>query len=361
MNTCKFCNTSYTGNINTHNRWCQAYKSFIKQCEIICTKEFLIEEYYEKEKSFAAISKELGLSKDRLVKKLFRSYGLLERTEKEWQRASHKMQLRKESYLKKYGVEEMLSSPEVQKQIADTVLEKYGVSNVAKVTSVRSKIESTSINRYGSPSSLSNVEVRNKIKNTIKDKYGVSHIQQHAGIRNKRNNTMLARYGVVNPCENKDILEKSLRNRYSTKSSNLLYSTKSQQFFNKIYNLLPTAIQSECYYADKNKEYFFNTGKSFFFVDFVIPKIRYALEYNGDYFHANPSRYDKDYFNKKIKMTAHEIWDRDISRYQTISNMGYKLDIVWESYDSDKEINRIVKNITNRFNQIHTSNQDEID
>ena len=101
--------------------------------------------------------------------------------------------------------------------------------------------------------------------------------------------------------------------------------------------------------SDKNKEYFFNTGKSFFFVDFVIPKIRYALEYNGDYFHANPSRYDKDYFNKKIKMTAHEIWDRDISRYQTISNMGYKLDIVWESYDSDKEINRIVKNITNRF------------
>lgn len=346
MKYCKFCNSEYTNNTNTHNRWCQGYKNFVSQCEQICTKEFLIREYHDNGKSFAAISRELGLSKDRLVKRIFRDYGLVERTEYEWQHATHKMELRRQAYLRKYGVEEMFSSQEVRDTINNTILEKYGVSNVGCDESIKQKIEQTMIARYGEKTSLMNPVVREKIKDTVNTRYGVSHIQQHKDIRDKRNATMLSRYGVLNPCENDKILEKALRKRYSTESNNLLYSNKSQLFFNKVYDKLPPYIQEQCYFANKNKEYFFRSETSIFFVDFVIPKYKYALEYNGDYFHAIPSKYEKNYFNKKLKLTAMEIWDRDIKRYCALSRSRYKLDIVWESRDSDIEVERIVKSIT---------------
>jgi hypothetical protein len=42
-------------------------------------------------------------------------------------------------------------------------------------------------------------------------------------------------------------------------------------------------------------------------LDIYFPKLNKAIEYNGDYWHCNPNKYEADYFHKKSKLTAKEI------------------------------------------------------
>ncbi len=62
------------------------------------------------------------------------------------------------------------------------------------------------------------------------------------------------------------------------------------------------------------------------------------IEFNGDYWHANPKIYKKDYINKTLNLTAYEIWKKDEKRKKYIQKQGYQLYVVWESdYKNDPE------------------------
>jgi hypothetical protein len=63
------------------------------------------------------------------------------------------------------------------------------------------------------------------------------------------------------------------------------------------------------------------------------------IEYNGDYFHCNPDKYNIDFYNKSIKMYAGEKWEYDkIKTEQAIKN-GYDVLIIWEhDYKKDPEL-----------------------
>ena len=65
-------------------------------------------------------------------------------------------------------------------------------------------------------------------------------------------------------------------------------------------------------------------------VDIFVPSQNKVIELYGDYWHANPKKYDGDYFNDLIKLTAQEIWERDRKREREIIEAGYKLKIIWE-------------------------------
>lgn len=73
-------------------------------------------------------------------------------------------------------------------------------------------------------------------------------------------------------------------------------------------------------------------------VDELNESLKIIIEYNGDYWHCNPKKYDRDYYNKSIKMTAGRKWKYDASRKLTLNKLGYKLIVVWESeWNEDKE------------------------
>lgn len=62
------------------------------------------------------------------------------------------------------------------------------------------------------------------------------------------------------------------------------------------------------------------------------------VEYNGDYWHANPNLYDASYHNKSVNMTASEIWERDGRRHSIMETNGYSIMVVWEhDYNKDKQ------------------------
>lgn len=67
------------------------------------------------------------------------------------------------------------------------------------------------------------------------------------------------------------------------------------------------------------------------FYDIVCTERMKAIEYNEDYWHANPKLYDSDYFVKKVGLTAEEIWKRDQIKIQDLITRGFEVKIVWEN------------------------------
>ena len=65
--------------------------------------------------------------------------------------------------------------------------------------------------------------------------------------------------------------------------------------------------------------------------DVFIPSLNLIIEYNGDYWHCNPKKYNHDYFNQKKQKTAKELWEYDKHKIDLIKKKGYNLEVIWES------------------------------
>lgn len=81
--------------------------------------------------------------------------------------------------------------------------------------------------------------------------------------------------------------------------------------------------------------------------DIYIPSLNLIIEYFGDYWHCNPSKYDESYINKKKGMTAKEIWDYDKRKIDLIHEFGYNLEVIWES--DLKHDNKKILEILNKY------------
>jgi len=57
----------------------------------------------------------------------------------------------------------------------------------------------------------------------------------------------------------------------------------------------------------------------------------YVIEFNGDYWHANPSIYEDEYFNQTVKKYAKEIRQNDLDRISNLHILGYNVFTIWES------------------------------
>lgn len=84
--------------------------------------------------------------------------------------------------------------------------------------------------------------------------------------------------------------------------------------------------------------------------DIYIPKLNLVIEYNGDYWHCNPKKYNEDYYHQIKGKTAKELWEYDKYKIDLIRDNGYNLEIVWES-DLKKDqtiINKLIKKYDKR-------------
>lgn len=146
----------------------------------------------------------------------------------------------------------------------------------------------------------------------------------------------------------------------------LIYQFKSEiseELFMNVYNKLRNlGYDHEIYFLDLNYEY-----EVYGFEDSVLSKldfydktINYVIEFNGDFWHANPNRYKADDIikisNKSFK--ASDIWERDkIRKESVIKELGCIFDVVWETdycakmRKEDKEV--IEDKIVNKIIAIH--------
>lgn len=131
-----------------------------------------------------------------------------------------------------------------------------------------------------------------------------------------------------------------------TASKNTYVSKISQEFFDELYNMLPKELQNHCYYHKLNNEYLIYVNGICYYYDFVLPSLKYCIEFNGDYWHANPAKYnstDLIRYPNHVILEAQTIWERDIEKRIAMKReRNYDIDIVWES-DYRKDRNSILE------------------
>lgn len=94
--------------------------------------------------------------------------------------------------------------------------------------------------------------------------------------------------------------------------------------------------------------------------DIYIAELNMLIEFNGDYWHCNPKKYNANYFNARRNMTAKDIWDRDAEKEKLAIKSGYNFLTIWElDYKKNKKIifskiiqkngRKVIKHVRSRF------------
>ena len=96
------------------------------------------------------------------------------------------------------------------------------------------------------------------------------------------------------------------------------YSLISQQCFNAIYSHINTT--NEIYYHDLNKEYSIINNNTTYNLDFYDKTKNLVIEFLGDYWHANPKRYNSDetIIHHQKSICVKDIWKYDKQRKRNI-------------------------------------------
>lgn len=141
----------------------------------------------------------------------------------------------------------------------------------------------------------------------------------------------------------KKISESTYLKKYNS-FNKMNWSAISQKLFWEIYNIIKNDY-NKIYFGELNHE--FSCGVAQHNFDFVIRDIKKVIEFNGDKFHANPSKYQPfDIPIKFINKKAKDIWEEDKIKLQKVINNGYELKIVWEN-DYKKNKKRILSECLN--------------
>ena len=108
------------------------------------------------------------------------------------------------------------------------------------------------------------------------------------------------------------------------------YSKVSQKLFWLIFdnfqnnNIRFEELNSEIIrYDEENKRHY-----KYDYVDFTNKK---CIEFNGDYWHCNPKKYNENFQHPIIKSSACEIWNKDYLKIKWLENRGYQVLTIWES------------------------------
>lgn len=150
--------------------------------------------------------------------------------------------------------------------------------------------------------------IRHKISKTLKEGYDtgkIAHISKtnpskYLEIHRK----MLA--GYFKALENGTIKKQSYTSSYEKRIANILESLNVE-----------FVQQKSC-----NKKYRY---------DFYIKDLSLYIEFNGDYWHANPSIYKENYYHPHKKLLAREIWEYDNKKCANVVKSGYNIITIWES------------------------------
>jgi hypothetical protein len=114
----------------------------------------------------------------------------------------------KETFLKKYGVENPMQNVEIKEKTKKTNLEKYGCENPSQNEQVKEKTKKTNLKKYGVEYPIQCDEIKEKMKKTIFEKYGVEYTFQNKEIKEKFKKTIFEKYGVEYPIQCDEIKEK---------------------------------------------------------------------------------------------------------------------------------------------------------
>jgi hypothetical protein len=128
------------------------------------------------------------------------------------------------------------------------------------------------------------------------------------------------------------------------KSSSNYTSIKEQQVVSAILALLPNEYVSHSYHNKQYCRWSHNTSGILMYDLVITNPIKICIEFNGDYWHCNPTKYSSDYIHPTKQQTASDIWEYDSNKHKLLSDDGYLVYTIWES-DWDRDNNKVLEEV----------------
>lgn len=288
---CLFCKSGFEtyNQLHGHKGQCRKWQGHIESVrEKILTYDFLYNELIAKNESANHIAKELK-SETIDVKAILR-------------------------YAKNFGIK--------TKSVAES----------AQSPKTRDRFKETCQNKYGADNCLSkNTTAYKKRNKTVKTKYGVDNVFQLEDVKQKSKNTLFERYGVYNPI---DLPFRKNNNGRKSKEHKIVEELLEQQ-----------GIKFESEVNSKFRKYNEEMKRHYSPIpDIFIEDKKIIIEINGDYWHANPTKYKPGDMIKRFKgfISAKEIWDKDLIRKRHLESFDNRVIYIWTSQIKRKEHKEIL-------------------
>lgn len=151
------------------------------------------------------------------------------------------------------------------------------------------------------------VVIRNKISKTLKKGYKSGRIEHISKTNPEKFAEIHAKMlsGYFNALNNGSIKRQSYTSSYEKRIANILEEID-----------IKFVQQKSC-----NKKYRY---------DFFLEDLNLYIEFNGDYWHANPRQFNENYYHPHKKILAREIWEYDDAKRVNVINNGYNFITIWE-------------------------------
>lgn len=204
---------------------------------------------------------------------------------------------------------------ETQDKIKEVVLEKYGVDNVSKLDSVKQKISEQNTGNSGwkhTPEALKKISEISKLAWEDNGERRASFREIMHEVR-KRN--------WQDPAYRKTILQGNLKGKHS-----------------KLHQKVAAYLGL--------RELGFEDEKVLF--RYRVDEIHFAkkiiVEINGDYIHANPSKFKSDdmIILRSSSYTAQSKWTYDQKRKEALEALGFRVFIVWQSDNLEEKKRELI-------------------
>ena len=284
----------------------------------------------------------------------------------------------KETFLKKYGVDNPSKSKGVLAKIQKTNLERYGVECSAQSDIVKEKIKATNLEKYGVEYSFQAEEVKDKIKATSLERYGVDNPSKSDIIKGRIVESNRKNLGVDYPMQSKGVMDKSRvtsLEKYGTEYPNQSDIVKSKidastlehygvnrvckldEFKQKVIdtNRERYGVDYTCLiYSGKLKGNDSSYNRSFaelldtnnitYEREFLLQKYSYDFKVGNTLIEINPTATHNTHFNPYGKNRIDTNYHRDKSK--VAGDSGYSVIHVFDWDDIDKVIQLLKSRVT---------------
>lgn len=238
--------------------------------------------------------------------------------------------LAKETFVKKYGVDNPSKSLKIKKKKENTCLNNYGVKNPSQAKEVRDKKQKTCRERFGVNSPLESKDIQAKIKQTNLERYGVENISQNKEINNKRKETFINKYGVDNPFKSDEIKEKIIDTNIALYGVKNPFQSEEVKEKSKQTNLERYGTEYATQ-SDKIKEKVRKTNNNLYGKDYYVQ----TEDFKEKSKQTNLKKYNHEYYmqsetgkNKQIQTKIDKYGSAHISYYYQYDDLLF--DSSWE-------------------------------
>ena len=276
----------------------------------------------------------------------------------------------KQTNLERLGCEHPLQNKEIREKIKQTCIERYNCENPTQSKEIREKIKQINLKKLGCEYPMQSKEAQKKYKQTCLEKYGCKNSFQNENIKTKIKQTNLERYEVKYPIQSEKIKQIFHDNSYDNLIPKFieygitpLFPKEEYTGWNKTYRWKCNKCENEfeqkihttghikecpylphcwnCYPRMSNvsrvelklldfiKQYFPNAHKDNILIspkelDIVIPELKLAIEYNGDYWHST-----KCWLENHDNLD--EYYNYHLNKVLETNKKGYRLIHIWEN------------------------------